>query len=222
VTWQPGAVPAGTTVSLAPVEAARAAANTAVELGLSPVQKTLPWPVDLAYAAASAGSVVGVSSDGFVWRPVVNLAAPLLSGALLQGAYTDSAGLLHVLTRQAGRFALFRGGAWGDPSRVSRYAPRLQRLAPLQVKRQRDGSLVVNTRLSSASQVQLKVTVTPRRSILRASSRLPRTLLAPGSFPVRLHVSGRGLAHGAAMRIRLSALDPWGRTGAFTLSFRVP
>jgi GH25 family lysozyme M1 (1,4-beta-N-acetylmuramidase) len=215
VTWQPGAVPVGTTVSLGP-------AGSAVELALAPAQKALPWPVDLAWAAAPGDSVVGVSSDGVVWRPVVRLATPGLTGALLQGSYVDASGLLHVLTKQAGRFALFRPGAWGDPSRVSRTAPRLQRLAPLQVKRQRDGTLLVTTRLSTPSQVRLKATVVPRRAILRTGTRLPRTLLAPGSFPVRLHVSARGLHTGTVMRIRLAAVDPWGRPGAYTLSFRVP
>jgi GH25 family lysozyme M1 (1,4-beta-N-acetylmuramidase) len=221
VTWQPGAVPTGTGVSLGPIEAPRATPSTGVTLALAPAQKSLPWPVSIDYAAAPAGSVVGYSVDGVVWRPVASLATPLLSGSLLQGAYTDGTGL-HVLTRQAGSFALFRAGAWGDPSRISRAAPRIQRLAPLRVKRQRDGSLVVTTRLSTPSQVQLKAAVVPRRRILPTGSRLPRTILAPGSFPVQVHVSGRGLKRRAVLRIRLSALDPWGRTGAFTLAVRVP
>jgi hypothetical protein len=214
-------VPAGTSVSLAPVESARALAGTGVELTLTPAQKTLSWPVDVVWASAPAGSVVGYSVDGVVWRPVAALTTPLLSGSLLQGAYTDGSGL-HVLTREAGKLALFRSGAWGDPSRISRAAPRIQRLAPLRVKRQRDGSLIVTTRLSTPSQVQLKAAVVPRRRILPTGSRLPRTILAPGSFPVQVHVSGRGLAQRALLRVHLDALDPWGRTGSFTLSVRVP
>ena len=92
----------------------------------------------------------------------------------------------------------------------------------LPAKRQRDGSLVVTTRLSTPSQVQLKAVVVPRRRILPTGSRVPRTILAPGSFPVQVHVSGRGLAHRALLRVQLNALDPWGRTGSFTLSVRVP
>src|SRR5207237_610573 len=56
VTWQPGTVPTGSTVSLA-------ASGKGLVLGVSPAVAQLPWPVDLAYAAAPAGNVVGYSAD---------------------------------------------------------------------------------------------------------------------------------------------------------------
>jgi len=41
-------------------------------------------------------------------------------------------------------------------------------------------------------------------------------------LPVRLRLSGKTVAPRALVRIQVSALDPWGRRGAFILSFRAP
>ena len=235
VTWQPGAVPVGATVALAPADPALAIAGTGTSLTLDPAQQQpLPWPVDVAYAAAPAGQVVGFSSDGKVWLPVSTLASPALPQGLGNGAYLDGA-VLHVLTREAGQIALFRPGRWGDPRRVSPKAPVVRRLAPLQVTRQPDGNLLLVTRLSTSSQSHLYASVeTARPLILKRGSRLAFLLgagstrtaqalvLSAGGFPVRLRLSGHALARGALVRIRVSAIDPWGRQGAFTLSFRAP
>ena len=132
VTWQPGAVPVGATVSLAPADGGLWLAGTGVALDVQPPAAPLPWPVDVAYAAAPPAQVVGFSSDGKVWAPVAALTGTTLPDGLDAGAYTDGA-VLHVLTRAAGRFALFRPGAWGDPSRVSALQPVLSRLAPTTV-----------------------------------------------------------------------------------------
>lgn len=194
VSWQPGAVPAGTTVSLA-------TAGGAVELSLSPALATLPWPVELAYAAAPAAPVVGFSRDGRLWAPVAALTAPTLPTGLLAGAYADASGE-HVLTRRAGLFKLFVPNAWGDPRKVSRFAPRLRRIAPIRVTRLRSGAFVLSTRMTTPSQILL----------------LPshRRVLAPGSFPVTVRVSAR------TRSVHLTAIDPYGRRGGFTLSFRPP
>jgi len=235
VTWQPGAVPAGTTVALAAGDTALAIPGTGVSLTLAPAQQTpLPWPVDLAYAAAPPGQVVGFSTDGKVWLPVSTLTSPALPDGIGTGAYTDGT-TLHVLTRQAGQLALFRPGRWGDPRRISPHAPVVRRLTPLTATRQRDGTVLLVTRLSTSSQSHLYASVqTARPLILKRGSRLAVPLgsgstrtaqalvLSAGGFPLRLRLAGHGLVRGALVRIRVTAIDPWGRQGAFTVSFRAP
>jgi hypothetical protein len=107
-----------------------------------------------------------------------------------------------VLTRKAAQFRLFVPGSYGDPRLVSRLAPRLQRVAPIRVRRLRSGALVVSTRLSSPSQALIR----PSR----------RRLLKPGSFPVNIRVKAN------VRSVRFTATDPYGRVGAFRLSFRAP
>lgn len=237
VTWQPGSVPIGTAVSLDAGETTPAIAGSGVSLTLTPSQTTLPWPVDVAYAAAPSGQVAAFSADGRIWVPIDTLSAPSLQGSLLQGSY-DVGGVLHVLLRRAGHIAFFRPGRWGDPRRISPKAPIVRPMAPLRVSRQADGTLLLVTRLSTSSQAHLYATVLPTHGtqppILKRGSRfaLPlgagstRTVqvlvLNSGGFPVRLRLSGRGVATRALVRIRVTAIDPWGRRGAFTLSFRAP
>src|SRR5207244_7879219 len=70
VTWQPGAVPAGSTVGLGPAVAPLTIPGTAVSLTLDPAGATPPWPLDVDYAAAPSGQVGGFSTDGRTWRAV--------------------------------------------------------------------------------------------------------------------------------------------------------
>jgi GH25 family lysozyme M1 (1,4-beta-N-acetylmuramidase) len=235
VTWQPGAVPVGTTVALVSGDAALTIPGTVVSLTLAPAQQApLPWPVDLAYAAAPTDQILGVSIDGKVWLPVPTLTSPALPEGVDTGSYAVGT-TLHVLTRQAGQLALFRPGRWGDPRRVSPHAPVVRRLAPLTVTRQRDGTVLLVTRLSTSSQSHLYASVqTARPLILKRGSRLAvplgagatRTVQAlvlnAGGFPVRLHFAGHGLLRGALVRILVTAIDPWGRQGSFTVSFHAP
>jgi lysozyme len=236
-TWQPGAVAPGTVVGLESTVAPPSLVGTALSLTVGGAQGTLPWPIDVAYATAPAGQVVGFSLDGRTWTSVPPLTSPALQGAQLQGAYS-TAGVLHVLTRQAGRIALFKAGQWGDPSRVSPRAPVLRRLTPLRVTRQRDGTVTVATRLSTSSQARIDALVLSTAGwqpwILERGSRLAVPLgagstrraraivLESGSFPAALRFATRSLPHRALVRVRLTATDPWGRSGAFTISFRVP
>ena len=193
VTWQPGAVPDGTVVALA-------SDGTVVQLGLTPVA-TLPWAVDIAYAGAPAGQIVGVSTNGKTWAPVGNATAPPnLPTGFLTGAYTSADGVQHVLTRKAAQFKLFAPNAWGDPRLVSRYAPRIRRVTPIKVKHLRSGAAVVSTRLTVPSQALILPT--------------HRRVLRPGAFPVTVRVK-RGVH-----RVTVVAIDPYGRRGSFTLSFR--
>lgn len=192
VTWQPGAVPIGATVSLG-------SDGTIVSLGLAPTT-TLPWPVDIAYAAAPAGQDIGTSQDGRLWTPVgVVTTPPTLPAGFFTGAYTDASGVQHVLTRKAAQFRLFAPGSWGDPRLVSRYAPRIRRVAPIRVQHLRSGAVVVRTRMSVPSQALILPT--------------HRRLLRPGAFPVAVRVR-KGLH-----RVTIFAVDPYGRRGSFTLSF---
>jgi GH25 family lysozyme M1 (1,4-beta-N-acetylmuramidase) len=207
VTWQPGAIPAGSTVSLA-------SSGKGLLFGVSPTVRQLPWPVDLAYAAAPPGQIVGYSAGGRVW-----LAAPLLAAAVLPpgqtaGTYTDAGGLVHVLLRVPGRVALFRPGAWGDPSRVAAGLPTPRLVRRVHATRLSDGSLLVTARISLPSQAHLWISLQgPTRQSL---------LLKPGTVPVRLHVSGRRLARGALLHLRVAARDPWGRRAALVVPFRAP
>jgi GH25 family lysozyme M1 (1,4-beta-N-acetylmuramidase) len=237
VTWQPGAVPPGTVVGLEPVSAPPALKGTAVSLTLAPEQATLPWPVDVAYAAAPSGQVAGFSTDGATWQALPPLETPSLSGSLLRGTYV-AGGVVHVLTRTPGRVAFFRAGRWGDPSRVSPKPPVLRRLTRLRVTKQRDGSYLLVTRLSTSSQSHVNAAVLQTRGvrplILKRGSRLAVPLgrgstrraqalvMRSGGFPVRLRIASRALHSRSVVRLRVTAIDPWGRRGAFTLSFRVP
>jgi lysozyme len=234
VAWQPGVVPTGSAVGLDALDSPLAIAGSGVSVTVTPAPPALRWPLDVAYAAAPTGQVVGFSAAGTVWVPVASLPARTLSGTLVNGWYLDGA-VLHVLTRQPGRIALFRPGRWGDPSRISPRAPVVARMMPLSVKRQHDGTLLVVTRLSTSSQANLYATIVAgHTSILKRGSRFASPLgagsartvkaqvLSPGAFPVRLRLSGNKLTRGSLVRLRVTAIDPFGRRGAFTLSFKSP
>jgi hypothetical protein len=181
-------VPTGTLVGLT-----RTAAQLA--LTLSPTIARLPWPVDVAYATPpTAQQVLGWSVDGRLWSAVPPLTSASLPPGLLAGIFEGQ-----VLTRKPGLYRLFAADAWGDPSKVSRFAPRLRRVAPIRVRRLRSGALVVSTRLSAPSQVL----VLPTR----------RRLLRPGIFPIAVRV--RAGTH----RLTITAVDPYGRRSRFTLTF---
>jgi GH25 family lysozyme M1 (1,4-beta-N-acetylmuramidase) len=208
VTWQPGAVPIGSTVSLA-------TSGKGLVLGVSPTIAQLPWPVDLAYAAAPAGDVVGYSTDGRVWLAASSLQTPTLPLGQIAGTYADAAGLVHVLLRAPLRVALFKPGAWGDPSRVAAGLPTPRLVTPLHVKRQRDGSLLLTTRVFLPSQAHLWIG-------LQGGAARQSLVLKPGSVPVRLHVSARRLGRRTLARLRIAARDPWGRRAALVVPFRAP
>jgi hypothetical protein len=164
-------------------------------LTLSPAIGKLPWPVDIAYTTPPDAQVVGFSTDGRIWSAVAPLTASALPAGLLAGVFQG-----HVLTRRPGLYRLFVPNAWGDPRKVSRFAPRLRRVAPVRVTTLRSGAKVVSTRMSTPSQIAFQ----PGH----------RRILAPGTFPVRIRVrKGTHVVH-------LVAIDPWGRRGRFTLSFR--
>ena len=206
VTWQPGAVPAGSTVSLTQ-------SGKGLQLGVSPTVTQLPWPLDLVYAAPTT-SVVGWSVGGKVWLVAPPVPSATLAVAELAGTYVDANGLTHVLLRTPARVGLFEHGVWGDPSLVAAGPPTPLLVGPLRVRRLRDGSVLVTGRVRVPSQAHLWVSVLgpTRQSLLRR----------PGAVPVRVRLSGRRLPHGARAALRVAARDPWGRKAVLVAPFRAP
>jgi hypothetical protein len=206
VTWQPGAVPFGSTVSLT-------TSGQALVLAVSPVVPQLPWPVDVVFAGAASALVVGYSGDGKVWRPAAPLNTTLLPEGQVAGTYVDASGLLHTLLRSAQQLRLFVPGTWGDPTLVSPDLPTPRLVSRLMVTRLHDGSVRVSARAVVPSQARILVNVIARTPLKRTQ------LLRPGTFAinVRLH-----LPHGRAARLKIAATDPYGRQGTLVLTFRGP
>jgi GH25 family lysozyme M1 (1,4-beta-N-acetylmuramidase) len=206
VTWQPGAVSVGSTVSLT-------AAGKGLQLGISPAVTQLAWPVDLVFAAPTA-NVVGWSVDGVLWLVAPPLATAVLPVAKLAGTYVDAAGLAHVLLRTPARVRLFEHGVWGDPSLVAAGPPTPRLIGPLHVRRQRGGSLLVTGRMRVPSQAHLWISVQgpTKQSLVRK----------PGAVPVRILLSGKRFPRGAKATLRIAARDPWGRKAALVTRFRAP
>ncbi|HKN63607.1 MAG TPA: GH25 family lysozyme [Gaiellaceae bacterium] len=238
VTWQPGAVPVGKTVSLTSFSGALAVPGSEVSLsvpGLS--SKGFRWPLDLTYAQPQQSrTVLGYSTDGRVFHPVPPLQpAQLLPGTAV-GWYADSGNLPHVLTRTPFQLSLFKQGAWGDPTYTSARGPALRTRSRFQALRHpSDRSLVLVTRIAVHSQARISAFVTgphgTKASILGKGSRFgarlrPGTLRLvqtyrrkPGLLQVHLRVNARALPRGS-YRLRIVAVDPWGRHGRMTLRFR--
>lgn len=214
VTWQPGAVPAGATVVLMPGEKPPALPGTGVFLGIGGAT-VLPWPLDLTYATAPpAGAVLGYSVDGRIWRTPVALAGPTLPAGELAGVYTDPAtGVVHVLADQALRLAQFAAGRWGDPSLVAPGLPTVYRNGPLSVRRLRSGVVVIRTRVAVASQAHLYVGIA-------GGSTSQSVVLRPGSIPIVVRVRLR--KRGVQAKLRVAAVDPFGRHAALLLPFTAP
>jgi len=241
VTWQPGAVPVGKTVSLGTFTGALSVPGTEVSLtvpGLS--SKGFKWPLDLAYAQPQPNrTVLGYSTDGKVFHPVPALQPAALPPGTAVGWYADSSNLTHVLTRTPFQLALFKKGAWGDPTLSAASGPALKAQVPLEVlPHLGDRTILLLTRLSLNSQAQLTASVIGRSgtsvAILGKGSRLGVRLRAgsaahvvhayrprPGTVIVRLRLNGRNWRSGA-YRLRITAFDPWRRRGSLTLRFRYP
>ena len=238
VTWQPGAVPVGKTVSLTAFGGALTVPGSEVSLsvpGLS--SKGFRWPLDLAYAQPQASrTVLGYSTDGRVFHSVPPLQpAQLLPGTAV-GWFGDSNNLVHVLTRTPFQVALFRQGAWGDPTYTSPNGPALATQSKFRaLPHPADHSLLLLTRLAVHSQARLSASVVgPHKVpvlILGKGSRFGASL-KPGSFRVvqsyrrkpgltqiRLRLNARVLRPGP-YALRVVAVDPWGRRSHVTLRFR--
>ena len=203
VTWQPGAVPVGSTLALAP-------ARKGLSVTVTPTVEQLPWPVDLTYAAPTTG-IIGVSSDGKVWHAVPQQ----LGVADLAASFVDATtGLTHVLLRAPLRVAIFQPGVWGDPSLVADGPPTPKLVGPVKARRLKNGSVLVTARVRLPSQAHLWISVNgpTRQSLLRR----------PGAVPVRVRLSGKHVVRGAKLTLRVAARDPWGRRATLLTRFRAP
>jgi GH25 family lysozyme M1 (1,4-beta-N-acetylmuramidase) len=237
VTWQPGAVPVGKTVSLTAFDGDAAVPGTEVSLAvpaLSP--KGFRWPLDLRYAQPQvARTVVGYSTDGRVYHPVPPLQIAQLPPGTSIGWYADSNSLTHVLTRTPFQLSLFRQGGWGDPTFTSPKGPALATQTRFQaLPHPANRSLLLVTRLAVHSQARVTASVTGPHGVvpvIGSGSRFGAPLGAgtfrvvrgyrrkPGTMEVRLRLNARTLAPGS-YRLRIIAVDPWGRHGRMTLRFR--
>ena len=123
-TWQPGALPNQAAVGLVDATSHLSLKGTSVRLSFGAVAP-LPWPIDVQYPAAPADAVPGILPLQGVWQPLAELPTPILPPAQQAGTYRDAAGTLHLLTRTAGRIALFAAGKWGDPRYATALKPRV-------------------------------------------------------------------------------------------------
>jgi GH25 family lysozyme M1 (1,4-beta-N-acetylmuramidase) len=240
VTWQPGAVPVGKTVSLTAAGGSPALPDTQVALsvpGLS--SKGFRWPLDFMYTQRQpTRTVLGYSTDGRVFHSVPLLQPAQLPAGTAVGWYVDSNNLTHVLTRTPFQVALFKQGAWGDPTYTSPNGPALAAQAKFRaVPHAADRSLLLLTRIAVRSQARVSASVTgPRRTtvvVLGKGSRFGARLDAgsfrvvrsyrrkPGTLLVRLRLNARVLRRGS-YSLRVVAVDPWGRRSRLTLRFRYP
>ncbi|MBV8258950.1 MAG: hypothetical protein JO073_14145, partial [Actinobacteria bacterium] len=239
VTWQPGAIPALLTVDLAPFTGTLSIAGSEVALGVDGLPPGgFPWPVDVGYATPQpASTVLGYSTDSVIYAAVPALTTPALPAKDAIGSYVAQDGTLHVLTRQPVRLALFQQGAWGDPSLSSVKGPQLVQHTPVKVLRRGDGSVLVLTSLSCASQVRAYGSILApgngRIALYGNGSSLGHTALEPGTSPkiaqteldrpggiaVRFRVNGRVLKAGRSYTLNVIAVDPWGRTASLQVPF---
>jgi GH25 family lysozyme M1 (1,4-beta-N-acetylmuramidase) len=232
-TWQPGALPANAAVTFADSAGHLPLAGTSVSLVLA-APAPLPWPVDVQYAAAPAGTVPGLIAVKGVWQPLAELASPTLPAGQLAGTYHDAAGALHVVVRSSARIGLFAAGKWGDPRYTTITRPRLSEATTFSVSVARDGSRTVIGRITLDAQAHLyasvarpdgaKLVVTQRGSrigmwLTGPPTKTVQTLqLTPGTLPIRLRLPPRkpGAAPGPET-LRIVAVDPYGRRAALAV-----
>ena len=205
LTWQPGAIPLATTVTLTHT-------GQTVTLGLTPALPRLTWPVELTYAAPTT-DVIGYSTDGKVWLPTTALKSTALPVGTSVGTYTDPAGLPHVVLGVTARIRLFTPGKWGDPRLVAAAPPQPRLVGSLHVKRLVSGAVVLTGRVFVPSQALLTTNVPGRTSNRRLQ------LLKPGGIPVRLTLH---IPRGVTGTLRVAARDPWGRKAQLLARFRGP
>jgi GH25 family lysozyme M1 (1,4-beta-N-acetylmuramidase) len=241
VTWQPGAIHAGRIVHLDSFSGALTVPGSEVSLTVPGISsKGFRWPLDLWFAQPQPSrTVLGYSTDGKVYHSVPPLQPPVLPPGTAVGWYVDSSSLTHVLTRTPFYVAMFKQGAWGDPTYTSPNGPSLATQIPLKLLPHRsDRSVLLLTRLEVHSQARVSGSlIGPDKAavpILGNGSRFGARLQSgqsylvvqsyrrkPGAMRVRFRINARGLLRGR-YRIHLFARDPWGRASNLNLRFRYP
>ncbi len=231
-TWQPGALPDQAAVGLVDTASRLALPATAIRLSFG-APAPLPWPIDVRYAAAPADAVPGILPLEGVWQPLAELPSPTLPAAQQAGAYRDAAGALHVLTRTAGRIALFAPGKWGDPRYATALKPRVAPIAGVTVKVAADRSVTLLTRITLDTQAHLYLSLigaSGQRLLLpqkgarigwwlqgKPSKTLQALQLVPGALPLRLRIPATQMRGAAPLRLRIVAIDPYGRRSTLVL-----
>jgi GH25 family lysozyme M1 (1,4-beta-N-acetylmuramidase) len=248
VSWQPGAIAAGTTVALTPAPKAirtLALPQSAVVLSLRTATgqtQTPSWPLDLSFAVNPTGAIAGIQTSASFWHPARSLRSPLLPHGVIAGSYTDTSGHLHVLTISAATLALFHAGGWGDPRFASSLPPRILRadhsLGPLLARSQPGHRLVVKTRISVDTQARMSASLLGSNGqplpllpglssfgtrLRRPAQTIQLLALTPGARTVNLAIHSRSSTRPrASYRIRVIALDPYGRRGQLVLRVLIP
>jgi len=231
-------VPVGKTVSLSAFTGTLQVPGSEVLLSVPGLSaKGFRWPLDLMYAQPQASRMVlGYSTDGRVYHSVPPLAPAQLPAGTSVGWYVDSSKLTHVLTRTPFQLGFFKQGAWGDPTYTGPNGPALATQTKFQaVPHPSDRSLILLTRLAVRSQARVSGSITGPHgtsvAILGKGSRFGARLKAgafqlvqayrrkPGAMQVRLRLNAQVLLHGS-YRLRVFAVDPWGRRSHLTLRFR--
>ena len=225
--WQPGALPDQAAVGLVDATSKLSLPGTTVRLSFG-APAPLPWPIDVRYAGATEDAVPGILPLKGVWQPLATLPSPALPDDQQAGAYRDGTGALHVLTRTAGRIALFAPGKWGDPRYSTALRPRVTLITSATASTGADGSATVLTRITLDTQAHLYVSLvaangtkltlpqkTARIGWWLQGTKPVKTLqalqLVPGSLPIRLRVPARQLRAKGPYTLRITAVDPYGR-----------
>lgn len=232
--WQPGAVPAQATVSLADSASRLALPGTTIAVGID-AATPLAWPLDVRYASAPPDAVPAFLPGRGVWQAVAQLPSALLEPGQDAGAYRDTSGALHVLMRRPGRLALFAPGKWGDPRLVSSARPSLTLTNALVATTRRDGTVLLLARLTLDSQAHLYASVvTPsgRKALLlqegsrlggwvrgRSTKTLQTLALRPGALPIRVRAPAGQLRGKGSFALRIAAIDPYGRRAQLVVPF---
>ncbi len=168
-----------------------------------------------------------------VWQPLAELPTPALPAAQMAGTYRDPAGTLHLLTRTAGRIALFAAGKWGDPRYATALKPRVALVNHVSVEKTADGGLTVFGRITLDTQAHLYVTLLaangtkllfPQKGARvgmwlqgKPAKTLQALQLQPGALPFRLRVPAAQLRAKGKHTLRIVAQDPYGRKSALVV-----
>ena len=224
-----GALPNQAAVGLVDTTSHLSLKGTSVRLSFG-ATAPLPWPIDVQYPNAPADTVPGILPLQGVWQPLAELPTPTLPAAQMAGTYRDPAGTLHLLTRTAGRIALFAAGKWGDPRYATALKPRVALVNHVGVEKTADGGLPVFGRITLDTQAHLYVTLLAANGtkllLPQQGSRIgwwlqgkpAKTLqalqLQPGALPFRLRVPAAQLRAKGRTRANRRARPVWPEVGA--------